>query len=251
MIEDDFIPGSPNAIELEKLQIELVKLQKWVQENDKRMAIIFEGRDTAGKGGAILRFTQFLNPRAMRIVALPKPTEVEKGQWYFQRYAKHLPNPGEMVFFDRSWYNRSVVEPVMGFCTPEQYERFMKQVPLFENMLIEDGIILIKFWFSISINEQKHRLEQRKINPLKQWKLSTVDMLAQSKWDEFTRHKEIMFSRTHSENAPWIIIQGNNKPSARIEAIRYVINMVDYDEKGCSGVSLNVNNDILSKFQPT
>ena len=213
---------------LELLQIELVKMQHWVQEKGKRVAILFEGRDAAGKGGSIRRFTEHLNPRLMRVVALPKPTDIEQGQWYFQRYSNQLPNRGEIVFFDRSWYNRAVVEPVNGFCTPKQYERYMQQVPEFEHMLYEDGIKLIKFWFSISKEEQLSRFEARKINPLKQWKLSPVDARAQELWDTYTRYKEAMFSRTHTSYSPWIIVKANVKKEARLESIRYVLSQLHY-----------------------
>lgn len=237
--------------ELELLQTELVRMQRWVQETNERILIIFEGRDTAGKGGAIFRFAHHLNPRAMRVVALPKPTEVEKGQWYFQRYIKELPNPGEIVFFDRSWYNRAVVEPVMGFCTDGHYQQFIKQVPLFEKMLIEDGIRLIKFWFSIDVEEQKRRLINRQVNPLKQWKISTVDMQAQQKWNDFTYYKEEMFQHTHAENSPWVIIKGNVKEVARLEAIRYVLSQVPFPERGKTGVNLVADPNIIRTFDPT
>jgi len=181
--------------ELEKLQIELVRLQRSVQLEGRRVAIVFEGRDAAGKGGTIRRFIEHLNPRTARVVALPKPTEVEQGQWYFQRYAAQLPNPGEIRFFDRSWYNRAVVEPVMSFCNEDQCRMFMQQVPEFEHMLYEDGVELIKFWFSISKDEQAARFASRKDNPLKQWKISPVDEKAQEQWDVYTRYKEEMFSR--------------------------------------------------------
>lgn len=217
--------------EFERLQTELVKLQKWMIRKRKRLIILFEGRDTAGKGGAIYWFSRYLNPRNFRIVALSKPTKLEKGQWYFQRYVAHLPNAGEMVFFDRSWYNRAVVEPVMEFCTQRQYDLFMKQVVQFENMLVESNTKIIKFWFSIDINVQKRRLDERSNNPLKHWKLSTVDLEAQKKWHEFTRYKEIMFEKTHRTISPWVIINGNDKPIARLEAIRYVISLYDYDDK--------------------
>lgn len=228
------------------LQTELVRMQRWVQEAKARLVIIFEGRDTAGKGGAIMRFVRFLNPRAYRIVALPKPTEQEKGQWYFQRYIKELPNPGEIVFFDRSWYNRAVVEPVMGFCSEKQYEAFMKQVVLLEDILINDGIIIIKLWFSINEAEQQKRIEERKNNPLQQWKLSTVDLLAQQKWHEFSSYKEKMFDRTGKAKSPWVVIKGENKDKARLEAMRYVISKVDFDEKGLTGERLTPNPDIVS-----
>lgn len=237
--------------ELEKLQVELVKLQRWVQEENKRIIIIFEGRDTAGKGGAILRFTQYLNPRAMRIVALPKPTDREKTQWYFQRYVKELPAGGEIVFFDRSWYNRAVVEPVMGFCSPEQYKLYLRQVPVFERMLYEDGIILFKLWYSITIKEQKLRLEERRINPLKQWKLSTVDMQAQQKWNDFTRYKDNMFRRTHRDYSPWVIVNGNNKEIARLESIRYVLSRIEYAGKYESDVIFTPNPNIVRLYKHT
>lgn len=228
------------------LQIEMVRMQYWMQENRQRLLIIFEGRDSAGKGGAILRFIRFINPRYYRVVALPKPSEIEKGQWYFQRYMAQLPNPGEIVFFDRSWYNRAVVEPVMEFCTPEQYELFLKQVVQVENMLIEDGVKIIKFWFSIDIQEQQRRLEERKINPLKQWKLSTVDIEAQQKWDNYTYHKEEMFKHTGTRKSPWINIKGNNKDNARKEAMRYVLNSISYSQKGATGERLTPDDNIVS-----
>lgn len=228
------------------LQTELVRLQNWIIKNEKRLLIIFEGRDTAGKGGAIMRFVRYINPRYYRIVALPKPSEIEKGQWYFQRYIKALPNPGQIVLFDRSWYNRAVVEPVMGFCTQVQYERFLKQVIMLEDMLIEDGLILIKLWFSIDSPEQKKRLDERKVNPLKQWKLSTVDAQAQEKWQDFTKFKSQMFLRTSTPKNPWVIIKGNNKSRARLEAMRYVLNMINYDEKGRTGMRLEPDFEIVN-----
>lgn len=218
--------------ELLQLQAELVNLQQWVAQNKRRVCIIFEGRDAAGKGGAIRRFSMHLNPRSMRVVALNKPTEVEKGQWYFRRYVKELPNPGEIVFFDRSWYNRAVVEPVMDFCTKEQYEKFMVQVPEFEHMLYEDGIDIIKFWFSISKDEQQRRFMARLENPLKRWKFSPVDKQGQIKWDAYTFYKEQMFSKTHTTFSPWIIIRTNNKKQARLESIRYVLSQFNYKGKG-------------------
>ena len=234
--------------ELVLLQIELVKLQKWVQAQNKRVAIIFEGRDAAGKGGTIKRFMQYLSPRAMRVVALPKPSDVEKGQWYFQRYVSHLPNPGEIVFFDRSWYNRAVVEPVMGFCTKQQYNQFMHQVPEFEHMLYEDDLLLIKFWFSISKEEQKKRFKERKDNPLKQWKLSPVDEKAQSMWDGYTEHKENMFSQSHTSYSPWIIVEANNKREARLESIRYVLSQLDYKGKDEKAISLHPDPNVVMRY---
>lgn len=235
--------------ELRNLQIELVKLQKWVQLKKKRLVIIFEGRDSAGKGGAIRRFTRYLNPRSVRVVALPKPTEYEKGQWFFQRYIAEMPSAGEMVFFDRSWYNRAVVEPVMGFCTKNEYELFLNQVTQVEKMLIDDGIMIFKLWFSINIKEQKKRLTERNKNPLKQWKLSTVDMEAQKMWDDFTKYKELMFENTNTEYSPWAIIQGNDKQVARIESMRYVLSNIDYKDKNIKTISFESDPDILQVYR--
>jgi polyphosphate kinase 2 len=234
--------------ELIRLQIELIKLQNWVFENKKRVMIVYEGRDAAGKGGAIKRFTEHLNPRKYRVVALPKPTEVETGQFYFQRYFKHLPDPGEIVFFDRSWYNRAIVEPVFEFCTPEQYEKFMKEVPEIEHALIDDGIIMIKFWFSISKETQKKRFDERMQNPLKQWKLSPVDKKAQEMWDKITYYKEEMFSRTHTSYSPWIIVNSNDKKTARLESIRYVLSQVPYEGKQDAKVTLHPDPDIVQRY---
>ncbi|MBT8293292.1 MAG: polyphosphate kinase 2, partial [Eudoraea sp.] len=217
--------------ELKLLQIELVNLQRWVIKKKLRVAIIFEGRDAAGKGGAIKRFTEHLNPRSMRVVALSKPTDVEGGQWYFRRYIKELPNPGEIVFFDRSWYNRAVVEPVMGFCNKNDYQQFMVQVPGFEHMLYEDGVQLVKFWFSITKKEQKKRIESRLLNPLKKWKFSPVDKKGQALWDKYSFYKEQMFSKTHTTFSPWIIVKANSKKTARLESIRYVLSRFDYTRK--------------------
>ncbi len=214
--------------ELRFLQAELVNLQQWIAKKKLRVAILFEGRDAAGKGGAIKRFTEHLNPRSMRVVALSKPTEVEQGQWYFRRYIKELPNPGEIVFFDRSWYNRAVVEPVMSFCNKQQYNEFMVQVPGFEHMLYEDGLILIKFWFSISKQEQKKRFASRLENPLKVWKFSPVDMKGQELWERYSHYKELMFAKTHTTFSPWIIVKTNDKKVARLESIRYLLSKFDY-----------------------
>lgn len=234
--------------ELEQIQVELVKMQRWIQESGRRLAILFEGRDAAGKGGTIRRFTEHLNPRAMRVVALPKPTQEEAGQWYFQRYMRQLPNRGEIVFFDRSWYNRAVVEPVNGFCSQEEYERFMRQVPEFEHMLVEDGVTLVKFWFSISKEIQIARIDSRRKNPLKQWKLSPLDGRAQELWDDYTRYKEIMFGRTHTSFSPWLIVKANNKRKARLESMRYVLSNLDYEGKNAARVSLVVDPNIVTRF---
>jgi polyphosphate kinase 2 len=234
--------------ELVDLQIELVKLQRWVQERGKRVAILFEGRDAAGKGGTIRRFTEHLNPRSMRVVALPQPTIEEKGQWYFQRYIKQLPNAGEIVFFDRSWYNRAVVEPVNKFCTEQQYEAFLQQVPEYEHMLNEDGITIIKFWFSISKEEQAERFRSRRTNPLKQWKLSPIDEKAQQLWEQYTHYKELMFSKTHTSFSPWIIVKANNKQHARLESMRYVLNLLDYDGKESDKIRIYPDPNVVMRF---
>lgn len=234
--------------ELEKLQIELVKFQHWVKEEQKRVCIIFEGRDAAGKGGSIQRFTENMPPRDIRVAALPKPTEVEKGQWYFQRYAKHLPNPGEIVFFDRSWYNRAVVEPVMGFCDELQYQQFMRQVPEFEHMLYEDGIILIKFWFDITKEEQQKRFADRREDPLKQWKISPVDEKAQELWDNYSEYKEKMMVGSHTSYSPWIIVTANSKKKARLESIRYVLSQINYEGKAKKGVDLTPDPEIVMRY---
>ncbi len=237
-----------NDPEYIQLQTELIRLQEHVKNFNLRVVIIFEGRDAAGKGGAIMRFIRFLNPRLYRVVALPKPTEVERGQWYFQRYVKELPAPGEIVFFDRSWYNRAVVEPVMHFCTDDQYRLFNEQVNLFEKMLIDDGLMLFKLWFSIDNEEQKNRLKERKENPLQMWKLSTVDALAQKKWHEYTEYKEAMFRNTSTSYSPWIIIQGNDRELVRKEAMRYILSSIEYFKKGRTGVRLNPDPSVVYAY---
>lgn len=234
--------------ELRKLQSEFVNLQKWIAQKGMRVAVLFEGRDAAGKGGSIKRFKEHLNPRTSRVVALTKPTEVEQGQWYFRRYIKVLPNPGEVVFFDRSWYNRAVVEPVMDFCTRDQYKKFMVQVPEFEHLLYEDNLKIIKFWFSISKDEQKRRFNSRLKNPLKRWKFSPVDMKGQELWDKYTFYKEEMFSKTHTNFSPWIIVKTNDKKQARLESMRYVLSQFDYDGKGESGISLRPDPNVIMRY---
>lgn len=234
--------------ELYRLQVELVKLQQWVTKNKKRVAIIFEGRDAAGKGGNIRRFAEHLNPRSIRLVALSRPTEVERGQWYFRRYIKELPNPSEIVFFDRSWYNRAVVEPVMGFCSKSQYQNFMVQVPEFEHMLYDDGVILIKLWFSISKEEQLFRFNARLKTPLKRWKFSPVDKKGQELWDKYSYYKEQMFSKTHTSYCPWIIVKANDKKIARLECIRYVLSQFDYEGKDEALTTLLPDPNIIMRY---
>jgi polyphosphate kinase 2 len=213
------------------LQVEFLKLQSWVKQTGSRIVILFEGRDAAGKGGAIKRVMEHLNPRGARVVALEKPTEEEKGQWYFQRYVKHLPTFGEVVLFDRSWYNRAGVENVMGFCTKEEYSEFMRQVPDFERNLVRSGIILIKFWFSVSRDEQKRRFNDRETHPLKQWKLSPIDRASLDKWDEYTDAKEKMFFFTDTSDVPWIVVKSDCKKRARLNAMRYVLHKIPYDKR--------------------
>lgn len=234
--------------ELRNLQIELVKLQQWIVKNKMRVAIIFEGRDAAGKGGNIRRFTEHLNPRAMNVVALTKPTEIERGQWYFRRYIKEMPNTGEIVFFDRSWYNRAVVEPVMGFCTEAQYRNFMVQVSEFEHMMYEDGMVLIKFWFSISKDEQLARFNARIATPLKRWKFSPVDRKSQELWDKYTHYKEQMYSRTHTSYSPWITVKANDKKLARLESIRYVLSQFNYEGKENASTILFPDPNIVMRY---
>jgi len=214
-----------------KLQVELLKLQAWVKETGQRLVIVFEGRDAAGKGGTIKRFMEHLNPRGARVVALEKPTDTEQGQWYFQRYIQHLPTSGEIVLLDRSWYNRAGVERVMGFCTPEEYNEFMRQTPEFERQLVRSGIHLIKFWFSVSREEQRRRFKEREGHPLKHWKLSPIDKASLDKWDDYTRAKEAMFFETDTAEAPWTVIKSDCKKRARLNAMRYVLHKLPYKRK--------------------
>ena len=214
-----------------KLQVELLKLQAWVKDSGQRILILFEGRDAAGKGGTIKRFMEHLNPRGARVVALEKPSEVERGQWYFQRYAQHLPTRGEIVLFDRSWYNRAGVERVMGFCSNDEYIEFMRQAPEFERQLVYSGVHVFKFWFSVSREEQKRRFKERRSHPLKQWKLSPIDLASLDKWDDYTRAKESMFFHTDSADAPWTVIKSDCKKRARLNAMRYVLHQLDYAKK--------------------
>ena len=215
-------------VKLRKKQEELIKFQNWVINNDKKVVILFEGRDAAGKGGAIRRITEYINPRHFRIIALNKPTKDESKQWFFQRYINQLPKPGEIVFFDRSWYNRAVVDPVNGFCTAKEYKRFMSHVNEFEKMLVESDVHLVKFYFSITKEEQAKRFNDIKKNPLKRWKMSPVDEKAQALWDNYTKYKQAMFDKTNTEHAPWIIIDANIKPLARLKAIDHIFESIPF-----------------------
>jgi polyphosphate kinase 2 len=214
-----------------RLQVELLKLQAWVKETRQRVVILFEGRDAAGKGGTIKRFMEHLNPRGARVVALEKPTETERGQWYFQRFVSNLPTAGEIVLFDRSWYNRAGVERVMGFCNDAEYQEFMRQVPEFERHLVRSGVHLIKFWFSVSRKEQRRRFKERESHPLKQWKLSPVDLASLDKWEDYTRAKEAMFFDTDTADSPWTVVKSDCKKRARLNAMRYVLHKLPYSNK--------------------
>ena len=216
---------------LSLLQIELIKLQNYVKEKGLKVLLIFEGRDAAGKGGTIKRITEHLNPRGARVVALVKPSDVEKTQWYFQRYIQHLPSAGEIVLFDRSWYNRAGVEPVMGFCTKEEYKQFLTDVPDFEKMLVESGIVVLKYYFAVSKKEQEKRFKKRKIDPLKEYKLSPIDEEAQKLWDKYTDAKYKMLMSTHTPISPWTVIKSDNKKSARLNCIRHILSTIDYSKK--------------------
>ncbi len=221
----------PYEAEKAKLQAELLKVQLWAQETGQKFVLLFEGRDAAGKGGTIKRFTEHLNPRAARVVALNKPTEEEQGQWYFQRYIDHLPTAGEMVLYDRSWYNRAGVERVMGFCEPNQYLEFMRQTPELERMLVRSGIRLYKYWFSVTQDEQKRRFDSRALDPLKQWKLSPIDKASLNKWGDYTEAKEAMFFYTDTADAPWTVIKSTDKKRARINCMRHFLSTLDYPGK--------------------
>ncbi len=229
--------------ELRELQIELLKLQNYVKERGSKVLIIFEGRDAAGKGGTIKRITEHLNPRGARIVALDKPSDVERTQWYFQRYIKHLPSAGEIVLFDRSWYNRAGVEIVMGFCSASEHSEFLKQIESFESMLVDSGILLFKFYFSVSKKEQKRRFDERKNDPLKQFKLSPVDIKSQELWDDYTKAKLSMLEASHTAKTPWVIIRSDNKKKARVNTIKHILSNIDYDKKG--SIDLTTSKKIL------
>ncbi|MFO0208460.1 MAG: polyphosphate kinase 2, partial [Betaproteobacteria bacterium] len=219
-----------------RLQVELLKLQAWVKATGQKLVIVFEGRDAAGKGGTIKRVMEHLKPRRARVVALEKPSEVERGQWYFQRYVQHLPTAGEIVLFDRSWYNRAGVEKVMGFCSPAEYEEFMRQAPQFERNLANSGTHLVKFWFSVSRAEQRRRFKERERHPLKQWKLSPIDMASLDKWEAYTRAKEAMFYFTDTAEAPWTVIKSDCKKRARLNALRYVLHKLPYKNKDAEAI---------------
>ncbi len=214
-----------------QLQVELLKLQNWVKKTGQKLVIVFEGRDAAGKGGTIKRFMEHLNPRGARVVALEKPSDIERGQWYFQRYVEHLPTAGEIVMFDRSWYNRAGVERVMGFCTPDEYQEFMRQTPEFERNLVRSGTHLVKFWFSVSREEQRRRFKERESHPLKQWKLSPIDKASLDKWEDYTKAKEAMFYYTDTTDSPWTVIKSDCKKRARLNAMKYILHKLAYDGK--------------------
>ncbi|MCB1857637.1 MAG: polyphosphate kinase 2 [Gammaproteobacteria bacterium] len=232
------IPNDLYVKELVKLQVELVKLQEWIKHKGLRVVVIFEGRDAAGKGGVIKRITQFLSPRVCPVVALGTPTEREKSQWYFQRYVPHLPAAGEMTLFDRSWYNRAGVERVMGFCTESEYEEFLRSCPEFERMLIRSGIILIKYWFSVSDEEQDRRFKSRLTDPLKRWKLSPMDLESRSRWLEYSKAKDAMFAYTDIKQAPWYVVNADIKKHARLNCIRHLLSMIPYQDVSPEHITL-------------
>jgi polyphosphate kinase len=236
----------PYLEELRLLQIELVKMQKWVNDQGKRIVVLFEGRDAAGKGGTIGTFLEYMNPRSARHVALTKPSDVERGQWFFQRYAQELPTRGEIVLFDRSWYNRGVVEPVMGFCKPEEADLFLTEVPNFERMLIHEGIVLVKIWLDIGREMQLKRFHDRRHDPLRIWKLSPVDLKSLGMWDEYTVARDRMLKATHSDLSPWIVVRSNDKKRARLNAIRHVLSLLDYDRKNLAAIG-DIDGKILGK----
>lgn len=217
--------------QLEALQVELVELQTHMQQSGERMIVVFEGRDSAGKGGTIKRLTAFLNPRTTRVVALPKPSDRERGEWYYQRYVKHFPTSGEIVVFDRSWYNRGGVEPVMGFCTDEQHDRFLKETPGFERIITGEGIHFFKFWLNIGRETQLKRFHDRRHSPLKHWKLSGIDVVGMTKWDDYTKARDTMMKATHTDHAPWTVVRYNDKRRGRLEVLRHILSAVDYQGK--------------------
>ena len=224
------LPKKAYESELKRLQAELVEMQAWLRETGNRLVVVFEGRDAAGKGSAIKRITQYLNPRHARVVALPAPTEVQRTQWYFQRYIEHMPAAGEIVIFDRSWYNRAGVERVMGFCTTDEYRRFLHQAPIFERLLVEDGIMLRKYWFSVSDEEQERRLRSRHSDPLRRWKLSPMDLESITRWEEYSRAKDEMFIHTDIPEAPWFTVESEDKKRSRINVISHLLSTVPWEQ---------------------
>ena len=244
------IPNSLYEAELAELQVELVKLQEWVKEQGLKVVVLFEGRDAAGKGGTIKRITEPLNPRICRVVALGTPTEREKEQWYFQRYVAHLPTAGEIVLFDRSWYNRAGVERVMGFCTDDEYEEFMRSCPEFERMLVRSGIKLIKYWFSVSDEEQENRFQRRITNPTKRWKLSPMDLESRKRWVEYSRAKDSMFMHTDIKQAPWYVVEADVKKRARLNCIRHFLSLIPYEDLTPEPVELPPRAEDVSYVRP-
>jgi polyphosphate kinase 2 len=232
------IPKQVYEAELLRLQAELVAMQEWVQHEGARLVVVFEGRDAAGKGGTIQRIAQYLNPRVARIVALPAPSGRERGQWYFQRYVEHLPTAGEIVLFDRSWHNRAGVEHVMGFCTPQEHQRFLRQCPIFERLLVEDGILLRKYWFSVSADEQLRRFQSRRNDPLRRWKLSPMDLESIRRWDEYSRAKDEMLVHTDTPDAPWYVVESDDKRRARLNTIAHLLSSVPYERRPVPSLTL-------------
>ena len=244
------LPKAVYEAELARLQVELVKLQEWIKHRGLRVVVVFEGRDAAGKGGAIKRITQSLSPRVCRVVALPAPTEREQTQWYFQRYVQHLPAAGEMVLLDRSWYNRAGVEHVMGFCTDDEYQEFLRSCPEFERMLVRSGIILIKYWFSVSDEEQERRFQGRIYHPTKHWKLSPMDLQSRSRWMEYSKAKDDMFAHTDIKQAPWYVVNGDNKKRARLNVISHLLSMIEYDDLSPKLIELPPRQDERGYVRP-
>jgi len=236
--------------ELKRMQIELRRMQRWIQQEGLRLVVVFEGRDAAGKGGTIKRILKPLNPRFCRVVALDKPTEREQTQWYFQRYIAHLPSAGEMVLFDRSWYNRAGVERVMGFCTDDEYRHFLSSCPTFERMLVDDGIVLVKYWFSVSAEEQKQRLESRIESPRKRWKLSPIDLEARARWQEYSRAKDQMMAHTDTDHAPWHVVPSDSKRRARLNCIHHLLGVIDYEHLAIPEVELPPKQNDLNYERP-
>jgi polyphosphate kinase 2 len=248
--ETDKLPKKVYEKELEKLQIELVNMVDWVQREGARVAIVFEGRDAAGKGGVIKRIVQHVSSRVVRTVALPAPTDREEGQWYFQRYVEQLPAAGEVVLFDRSWYNRAGVEKVMGFCTPEQHRHFLQQAPTFERMLVDDGMILLKYWFSVSEREQQRRFESRIGDPRKRWKLSPMDLESRSRWVDYSRAKDEMFVHTDTQEAPWYVVESDVKKNARINCISHLLSSIPYETEKPEKIKLPKRQDDTGYERP-